>query len=63
LVLLNFDVPQALDALLLAVVVAFVAWSIAVDFIDAECEEGEGEQFEGILGRGAVVDFRKERVL
>ena len=56
--LLDSDVPKTLDALLLAVVVAFVAWSIAVDLVDAKGEEGQGEQLEGILGRGAVVDFR-----
>lgn len=63
LVLLDLDVPETLDALLLAVVVALVTGCVAVDFGDAECEEGEREQFECIFGRGAVVDFGEEGVL
>jgi Flp pilus assembly protein TadB len=63
LVLLDFDVPEALDTLLLAVVVAFMAGRVAVDLGYAKGEKREGKQFESVLGGGAVVDFGKEGVL
>lgn len=62
LVLLDADGPQTLDALGLGVVVAFVTM-LGVDLGDAKGEEGEREQLECVLGRGAVVDFREEGVL
>lgn len=57
--LLNADVPQALDALLFAVRMAFMR----IYFIDAEGEHGQREELEGVLGAGAVVDFREDGVL
>ena len=61
--LLDLDVPQALDALLLAVVVALVAWLVAVEFGNAQREEREREQFECVFGGCAVGDFGEEGVL
>lgn len=59
--LLDFDGPEALDALGLGVVVAFVC--VFIDFVDAEGEEGEREQLECVLGGGSVGDFGEEGVL
>ena len=63
--LLDLDVPQALDALLLAVVVPLVAGRVVLiaDFGDAQGEKREGEQLKGVFGGGAVVDFGEEGVL
>lgn len=63
LVLLNLDVPEALDVLLLAVVVALVSRRVALDLGDAERKERERKELECVLGRGAVGDFREEGVL
>jgi hypothetical protein len=41
---------------------AFVA-GLRVDLGDAEGEEGERKEFEGVFGGGAVVDFGEEGVL
>ena len=60
--LLNADSPQALDALGLCVIVTIVGL-FRVDLGDAEGEQGEREQFECVLGGGAVVDFGEKRVL
>lgn len=60
--LLDADGPLTLDALGLCVCVAFVT-GLRVDFGDAEGEEREREELEGVFGGGAVVDFREERVL
>jgi hypothetical protein len=57
LVLLNLDCPQSLDALRLGVVVALVR--ILFDLGYAEGEEREGQEFEAVFSRDAVVDFWK----
>lgn len=60
LVLLDLDGPESLDSVLgLGVVVP----SVRVDFCDAECEEGEWEEFEGVFGGGAVGYRGELRVL
>ncbi len=63
LLLLDFDGPEALDALLVflywCVVVAFVL----VDFGDAESEEGEWEELECVFKGGTVGDGGEEGVL
>lgn len=60
LVLLDFDGPLALDAVLgLRVVVAFMG----VDFAYAQGEKREWEELEDVLGGGAVCDGWEEGVL
>lgn len=36
---------------------------VGVDFGDAESEEGQREEFKCVLERGAVGNFRQQRVL
>lgn len=48
--LLDLDVPEALDVLLLAVVVALVAGRIAFDLGNAKREKREGKKLECVLG-------------
>lgn len=43
-------------------VVAFVAL-LFVNFLDAQCQEGEGEELEAVLGFSAVCDGGEEGVL
>lgn len=52
LLLLNLDVPETLDSLLL------LLFSGCFDFGDAKGEKGEREQFECVLGAGAIGDGR-----
>jgi hypothetical protein len=57
--------PKALDTLLFGVGVALVAWfigGIGVDFLDAQGEKREREQFEDVLCFGAVRYGREEGV-
>lgn len=61
--LLDLDVPEALDVLLLGVVVALMSWRITLDLGDTERKEGEREELERVLSRCAVRDFRKQGVL
>lgn len=57
---LDLDRPEALDALrLLPVVVG----RVGVDLADSEREHRHGEELEGVLERGAVLDLGQERVL
>jgi hypothetical protein len=52
LLLLDFDVPEALDALLLLLL------GCGFDLGYAEGEEGHGQQFECVFGAGAIGNGR-----
>lgn len=58
--LLDLDGPESLHPVLGLGVVVSGVWVV---FCDAESEEGEGEEFEGVFGGRSVGDRWEESVL
>ena len=51
MVLFDLDGPESLDSVF---GLSMVVPGVGVNLCDTQCEEGEGEEFEGVFGRGAV---------
>ena len=59
--LLNLNIPQPLDSLRL--LGPMVVTRMRIDLGDAQCQHGHGQQLEGILETGAILDLGESRVL